>query len=625
MTEVARNRIRVAGIATPRKVRGSVASIDANVAAAVETATRLSGAGVDLVCLPEGFLYAGLASRRPADVAVAPESDVVRTFAELARERRIYVAVPVLERGATGAVNNTVVLFGRDGSRLGSYAKRILWPSDSGFSELEHGVEPGAGGGPFATEFGPIGIQTCLEVHWPSGWQELGRRGAKLVLFPSEQAGGALLRHRAWDARSFVVSAVAKGGPSHAIDPLGNVIAEWTPATEAPLADLHLDFELVHLDFNERELHRLRRTLRGRMSFRFLEAERLCVVVGVDPRLRVHDVLAEQRIPTLDDYLRRIAARNAAANSSLVSLDPGAGDARVHEPQARSVSVIVPTTGHSPSLARCLQSLAEQECGVPLEIVVVANGPRAADVDCRVPGVKVVCEPKPGPAAARNRGVRESSGEYVAFIDDDCTAAPQWLQSALTTLSRAGRPAIVAGTITRSGARATWVSLFDSVSYLQQESYVRYSGACVSANVVMNRSSFERLGPFDESFREAACEDWEWSTRAGRHSIPIVFDAAAVVDHPCMERLGQLKRKAERLARGELLLSKKRGRPAAPPTLRSQVRRHIGRARRMRYMGIADRFRVGCIGVPVAYWTWRATRREDARRTASAGAAVSAR
>lgn len=607
MTRVAPNRIRVAGIATPRKERGTVASIGANIGEAVDAASRLSAAGVDLLCLPEGFLYAGLADRRPEDVASTPDSDVARTFADLARACGMYLAVPILERMASGAVHNAVVLFGRDGSRIGSYAKRILWPSDSTFTELELGVEPGSGGGPFATEFGPIGIQTCLELHWPSGWQALARGGAKLVLFPSEQAGGALLRHRAWDARSFVVSAVAKGGPSHAIDPLGNVIAEWTPSEEAPFTDVYLDFELVHLDYTEEALHRLRRTLGGRMSFRFLEAERVCIVVGVDPLLRVHDVLAEHAIPTLDDYLRQIASRNGAvADATLSSRDPGVGDARAPEP--RSVSVVIPTTGSSPSLDRCLQALAEQRAAVSVEIVVVANGPRASDVDCRAPGVKVVREPRAGPAAARNRGVRESSGEFVAFIDDDCTASPEWLQSALQTLTRSGRPAIVAGAITRSGARTNWISLFDSVSYLQQEAYARHAGACVTANVVMHRSVFERVGPFDESFPEAACEDWEWSTRAGRRAIPIVFDAGAVVDHPCMDRLGQLKRKAERLARGQLVLSRKSDATAAPAGLRSQLRRQIGRARRMKHVSVADRFRVAWVSVPVAYWTWRAGR-----------------
>src|SRR3712207_7180803 len=46
----------------------------------------------------------------------------------------------------------------------------------------------------------------------------------------------------------------------------------------------------------------------------------------------------------------------------------------------------------------------------------------------------------------------------------------------------------------------------------------RSSGACVSANLFMRREIFLAVGPFDESFPEAACEDWERSLRARRRS-----------------------------------------------------------------------------------------------------------
>lgn len=274
------------------------------------------------------------------------------------------------------------------------------------------------------------------------------------------------------------------------------------------------------------------------------------------------------------------------------------------------MSVIVPTIGR-PSLQQCVDSLAAQVCDVPFEVIAVTSGPDAQVLDCKVPGVRVVREPRPGPAAARNRGVRESSGDVVAFVDDDCVAAPGWLRSALATLARADEPVVVAGGITRSGAEAGWVSLFDSVTYLRQESYVRRSHACVTANVVMPRAVFERVGPFDEAFLEA-CEDWEWSARAQRQAVPIVFDPTAVVDHPCMSRLRDLKLKAERLGRSELLLNERSGAAARPPPLALQIARQLRHVRRLRHIRARDRLRVACVGLPVAYWTWRAAHRERA-------------
>ena len=121
------------------------------------------------------------------------------------------------------------------------------------------------------------------------------------------------------------------------------------------------------------------------------------------------------------------------------------------DPRIRSVSVIVPTIGR-PSLQQCVDSLAAQVCDVPFEVIVSRAGLTPRSSTARFPGVRVVREPRPGPAAARNRGVRESSGDVVAFVDDDCVAAPGWLRSALATLARADEPVVVAGGITRSGA-----------------------------------------------------------------------------------------------------------------------------------------------------------------------------
>ncbi|MFM7142900.1 MAG: glycosyltransferase family A protein, partial [Alphaproteobacteria bacterium] len=41
--------------------------------------------------------------------------------------------------------------------------------------------------------------------------------------------------------------------------------------------------------------------------------------------------------------------------------------------------------------------------------------------------VRLLRQERSGPAAARNRGVREAHGEFVAFTDDDCRPDPQWL------------------------------------------------------------------------------------------------------------------------------------------------------------------------------------------------------
>jgi GT2 family glycosyltransferase len=273
----------------------------------------------------------------------------------------------------------------------------------------------------------------------------------------------------------------------------------------------------------------------------------------------------------------------------------------------KKVSVIVPwlVKPHETQPA-CLQSVLRQTLEIQFEVILAANGPHSHGCESSCPGVKVVREEKPGPAAARNAGVRVAEGEVLAFIDADCTATEGWLAAAIRTLRKCG-PVIVAGAITRSGVSRNWVSLYDRSTYLRQQQYVRSSGACVTANLVVHRDVFACVGPFDERFVEAACEDWDWSQRAHSAGVEIVFDAEAAVDHPCMARLAQLRAKAERLARGELRLRRKLGQGSGTHTLARTVLLQFRRARRSNQT-LSYKLRVMCVGVFVAYWTWRATR-----------------
>jgi predicted amidohydrolase len=304
--------MRIGSITFDHMPRGSVATIDDNVGRAIECARRIRALDLDLLCLPEGFLYTGIEARSASSTALDAKGATMRVFGDLARASRMYLAVPFLEQSSLGHVYNAVILLGRDGVPIGTYRKQMLWPSDPSFCELEGGASPGLGGGPFLTEFGYVGVQTCMEVHWPSRWVELRLRGAKLILFPSEQSGGMLLCHRAWDARCLVLSAVSKGGPSQVIDPVGHILAEWWPRTASPVFDCSLDFEIVHLDHNEAKLRRLSALLCGKVLFAFYEPERACVVTSLEPGIDSRTMLSENGVLLLDEYLEKVAEINAA-------------------------------------------------------------------------------------------------------------------------------------------------------------------------------------------------------------------------------------------------------------------------------------------------------------------------
>jgi GT2 family glycosyltransferase len=232
--------------------------------------------------------------------------------------------------------------------------------------------------------------------------------------------------------------------------------------------------------------------------------------------------------------------------------------------ERKTVSVVIPHAGSYPQLRRCIQALTEQSYPRSyVEIILVENGEHtiAAPAMLEFPFIKFTTELRPGPAAARNKGAAIAEGEIIAFLDSDCRPAGDWLEQAISLFDNASE-AIVACNIKPwdpcHGSLA--VRSYEALAYHDQKGYVEHCKACTTGGMLVSKHSWLKVGPFDEHFPEAACEDWEWSTRASAQGLPIIFATNAVVRHPVHVSWPQLRHKARRQARGELLLARKRSR-----------------------------------------------------------------
>ncbi len=113
------------------------------------------------------------------------------------------------------------------------------------------------------------------------------------------------------------------------------------------------------------------------------------------------------------------------------------------------LSIVVCTYHRTELLERCLSSLVKQSAdGRFFEVVVVDNGGSAntaelvSDFSNRFFAIRYCVERTTGLSHARNRGIIEAAGTFVAYIDDDAVAYPDWVEQLFAFIER--KPTVLA-------------------------------------------------------------------------------------------------------------------------------------------------------------------------------------
>jgi GT2 family glycosyltransferase len=150
---------------------------------------------------------------------------------------------------------------------------------------------------------------------------------------------------------------------------------------------------------------------------------------ALDPRA-LGDRIRRELAPELEAHLEADGLRPPGRG---LARPPGGCAYDVPLAQEPFVTVVIPTRGRSPLLARCVASLLGGEHR-SLELLVVDNGDgpdvrrlvaeRAAS-DRRI---RYLREPRSGAAWARNRGLAAARAPIVAFVDDDVVVDARWLR-----------------------------------------------------------------------------------------------------------------------------------------------------------------------------------------------------
>ena len=158
-------------------------------------------------------------------------------------------------------------------------------------------------------------------------------------------------------------------------------------------------------------------------------------------------------------------------------------------------SVVVPTRGDASKVQPLLDALARQTLSRDrFEILISFDGGAPAPEishELSALGARAVeAQERRGPGAARNLAARSARGDYLAFTEDDCLPAPDWLERAASHLAREPAIDVLEGATVRPDGRPTRRPDPEHLLYLPTNLFVR-------------RSLFETVGGYCEDFFDA--------------------------------------------------------------------------------------------------------------------------
>jgi glycosyltransferase involved in cell wall biosynthesis len=213
-------------------------------------------------------------------------------------------------------------------------------------------------------------------------------------------------------------------------------------------------------------------------------------------------------------------------------------------------SIVVPTRGRVEQLHRCLRALAELDYDRSRYEVIVVDDGGDISLNGAAPGVALVHREQGGPAAARNTGAAQASGELLAFTDDDCRPRPDWLR--LLVERAQARPGDAVGGRTVNALRESLCSeaaqLVLDVGYAHLNSGRDTARFFTTNNLLVPAEGFRDLGGFDESFRTS--EDREFCSRWVLSGRRLVHEPGAVIEHSHVLDLAAFCRLHWRYGRG---------------------------------------------------------------------------
>jgi glycosyltransferase involved in cell wall biosynthesis len=188
------------------------------------------------------------------------------------------------------------------------------------------------------------------------------------------------------------------------------------------------------------------------------------------------------------------------------------------------VSVVIPLYNARDVIAETIESVLAQTW-TDYEIIVVDDGSQDGSgelVQAFGDRVRYIWQENTGVAGARNRGIEESHGEYIALLDHDDLWDPTKLEKQVRMLEQNPEIGMVLTDVGHIDKYGNPMSLL-SRGYNPAETFARLfvqGYVPTPSSMMIRRSVFLTVGGFDEAFHSAGLDDHElWPRIAAQYPL----------------------------------------------------------------------------------------------------------
>lgn len=230
-----------------------------------------------------------------------------------------------------------------------------------------------------------------------------------------------------------------------------------------------------------------------------------------------------------------------------------------------TVSIVVPVKNGESTIEALSNSLLKLDYDKrKVEVVMVDGNSRDATRDIvRKYPFKLIIEKREGLNVARNTGIRNSSGEIIAFTDSDCVVASDWIRRIVenfkdTSVSCvAGNANGCDGDFFSKYADKSIVPVMPSFKRHEKLDMIKLFRNPAGCNIALRRKAVEEVGDFDEGIH-LGFDEIELIERICRAGSKLLIDPNVVVWHKHRSTLKELLKQHFRYGRGSGFLLKRK-------------------------------------------------------------------